>query len=108
MIQITHGAPKTAVTVLMLSSVGAKRVLAMRSEKRQNTAPPRKHAGNMTIGFCVFMRFLIRWGTATPTKETGPANAVTTADSTLDRRITAIRRRSTLTPRLPDIAPGRS
>ena len=60
MIQITHGAPKTAVTVLMLSSVGAKRVLAMRSEKRQNTAPPRKHAGIMTIGFCVFMRFLIR------------------------------------------------
>ena len=60
MIQITHGAPKTAVTVLILSSVGAKRVLAMRSEKRQNTAPPRKQAGIMTIGLCVFIQFLMR------------------------------------------------
>ena len=39
---MTTGAPKTAVTELMLTSVGAKAVRAMRSQNRQNAPPPRK------------------------------------------------------------------
>ena len=38
-IQITTGAPNTAVTELMESSVGANIVRAIRSLNRQNTAP---------------------------------------------------------------------
>jgi hypothetical protein len=37
-------------------------------------------------------------GTATPTKDTGPANAVTVADNTLDMRISRTRRSLTFTP----------
>ena len=47
---MTTGAPNTAVIVLMLISVGANRFLASRSQNRQNTAPPRKHCGTITIG----------------------------------------------------------
>ena len=77
---ITMGAPKTEVTVLMLSSVGAKAVRAMRSQPMQNTAPPRKAAGMTTSGLDVFSPRLTRWGTAMPTKEMGPAKAVTQAE----------------------------
>ena len=42
---ITMGAPNTAVTELMLTSVGAKAVRAMRSQSRQNAAPPRQQPG---------------------------------------------------------------
>ena len=48
--KITTGAPKTAVTVLMLNSVGAKTVRASQSLNRQNTLPPRKQPGISTSG----------------------------------------------------------
>lgn len=54
------GAPKTAVTELMLTSVGAKTVRAMRSQNRQNTAPPRKQPGIIKMGLAVRKRHLIR------------------------------------------------
>ena len=72
---MTTGAPNRAVTELMDSSVGAKAVRAMRSQRRQNTAPPRKQAGIMTRGLAVLKMLRMRWGTATPTKEMGPAKA---------------------------------
>ena len=43
--QMTTGAPKTAVTELMDSSVGANRLRAIRSQSRQNAAPPRQQPG---------------------------------------------------------------
>lgn len=43
---MTTGAPKTAVTELMLTSVGAKAVRAMRSQNRQNAPPPRNRPGS--------------------------------------------------------------
>ena len=81
---MTTGAPNTLVTVEMFSSVGAKAVRAMRSQPMQNTAPPKKVAGMTISGLEVFSARLTRWGTAMPTKEMGPAKAVTVADSTLD------------------------
>ena len=75
----------------MLSSVGAKTVLAIRSQNRQNTAPPRKQAGITRIGFAVFRRLFAMWGTAIPTKEIGPAKAVTQAERILESRIRRIR-----------------
>ena len=83
---ITTGAPNTAVTELMESSVGENNVLASRSLNRQNTAPPRKHPGITTMGFAVLNSCLIIWGTAIPTKETGPAKAVTVAERMLDNK----------------------
>ena len=56
---ITTGAPNTAVTELMESSVGENNVLASRSLNRQNTAPPRKHPGITTMGFAVLNSCLI-------------------------------------------------
>ena len=47
---MTTGAPKMAVTVLMLSSVGENTVRASKSQTWQNTAPPKKQAGIMTRG----------------------------------------------------------
>lgn len=95
---ITTGAPNTAVTELMESSVGENNVLASRSLNRQNTAPPRKHPGITTMGFAVLNSCLNHMGTAIPTKETGPAKAVTVAERTLDNRISSIRNRLILTP----------
>ena len=95
---MTTGAPNTAVTELMLSSVGANAVLAIRSQKRQNTAPPKKHAGITRRGLAVFKRLFTRWGTAIPTKEIGPAKAVTQADRILDNRIRATRNTLIFTP----------
>ena len=95
---ITTGAPNTLVTVEMFSSTGAKAVRAIRSQAMQNTAPPRKVAGITTSGLAVFSARLMRWGTAMPTKEMGPAKAVTVAESTLDKRISAMRKRLMFTP----------
>ena len=58
--RITTGAPKIEVTELILSSTGAKRVLAIRSLKRQKIAPPKKHEDMVTGGSSVLKIFLIR------------------------------------------------
>ena len=92
------GAPNTAVTELILSSVGANTVLATRSQNRQKTAPPKKHPGITMIGLAVLNRLFTRWGTAIPTKEIGPANAVTQAERMLDIRINATLNLRILTP----------
>ena len=84
--------------MLILSSVGANTVRAMRSHSRQNPAPPRKHAGIIRIGFAVPNRLFARCGTAMPTNEIGPANAATHAESTLDSRISTTRNAAILTP----------
>jgi hypothetical protein len=98
MTNITTGAPKTAVTELILSSVGAKTVLAIKSQKRQNTEPPIKHAGIIIIGFAVPNNAFISCGTAIPTNEIGPAKAVTQAESTLDSNIKSALNNLTFTP----------
>ena len=84
----------------MVSSVGEKAVRAMRSQARQNTLPVRKVAGMSTMGREVRKIRRVMWGTAMPTKEMGPAKAVTQADRMLDRRIRATRKPLTLTPML--------
>jgi hypothetical protein len=99
-IAITTGAPKTAVIELMLISVGANRLLASKSQKRQNTEPPRKHCGIMTTGLDVSVIDLIMCGTAIPTKDIGPAKAVTVADIMLERVIRPILNERILTPTL--------
>ena len=70
---ITTGAPNTEETVLILNSVGANAILAIRSQAVQKTDPPRKHAGMTAIGFDVPRACRIRYGTAIPIKEIGPA-----------------------------------
>lgn len=95
---ITTGAPNTAVTELMESSVGENNVLASRSLNRQNTAPPRKHPGITMMGLRGLKQLFDHMGTAIPTKETGPAKAVTVAERMLDNRISSIRNRLILTP----------
>lgn len=95
---ITTGTKNSAVTELMLISVGANTVLAIPSQKSVTTAPHRKHPGIKIIGLAVFVAILTRCGTAIPTKEIGPANAVTQADSRLDKRIIVTRSAFTLTP----------
>ena len=87
------------VTVLMLSSTGAKAVLAIRSHIIQNTAPVIKEPGITISGFDVPRHALAINGTAIPTKEIGPAKAVTQADRILDNRINCTRNSRTLTPR---------
>ena len=57
----------------------------------QNTAPAKNVPGMITIGFDVPNAFLVRNGTAIPTNEIGPANAVTHADNILDNKIINIR-----------------
>ena len=99
MIHNTTGAPKMAVTVLMLSSVGAIHFLARRSQNRQNTLPPKKHAGIISNGFVVPNSLRISCGTAIPTKEIGPANATIHAESTLDNTTSRIRNVRIFTPR---------
>ena len=84
----------------MLTSVGAKAVLAIRSHIRQKAPPPRKQAGIISIGSAVPNSRFIRWGTAMPTKEMGPAKAVTQADNRLDSRIRTTRSSLMLTPML--------
>ena len=100
MIAITTGAPKIDVTVEMFNSEGANAVRAIRSQNMQKTPPPRKHAGITTRGFEEFSARFIRCGTAMPTNEMGPANAVTVADNTLEIRMSAVRNNLTFTPML--------
>lgn len=97
---MTTGAPNTAVTVLMLNSTGENKVLAIRSQKLQNTAPPKKQAGIIITGFVVLNRLFTNWGTAIPTKDTGPAKAVTQAERILETRIRARRNAFMFTPML--------
>ena len=85
--QITTGAPNTAVTVPIASSDGEKIVLATKSQNIQNTASHKKIAGIVTTGFVVFKDSLVICGTAMPTKEIGPASAVTQADKRLDSKM---------------------
>ena len=75
----------------MESSTGAKIVRASKSQSTQNTPPPRKLTGIITIGFVVFTTLFTRCGTAIPTNEIGPANAVTQADNQLDNKISITR-----------------
>jgi len=95
---MTIGAPNTAVTELIDSSVGEKSVRANKSQSKQKTAPPKKHAGITTSGRVVLYRLLIKCGTAIPTKLIGPANAVTQAASKLESKIKATRNALMLTP----------
>ena len=88
------------VTVLMLSSTGANAVLAIRSQTMQKTAPVTNDPGMTIRGLAVPRHALVINGTAIPTKEIGPANAVTQAESTLDRRMSSARNTLILTPML--------
>ena len=96
--KITTGAPKIAVTELTESSVGANILRAMRSHKRQNAAPPKTHPGSTCKGFALRSVRFTRCGTAMPTKEIGPANAVTHAASRLDNNTSATENGRTETP----------
>ena len=71
--------------MLILSSVGAITVLASRSQNKQNTLPPKKHAGIIKIGFVLERNCFAKCGTAIPTKEIGPANATIHAERILER-----------------------
>ena len=53
----------------------------------------------MKIGFPVPMRLPARWGTAMPTKETGPAKAVTQAERMLERTTKTTRNLEISTPK---------
>ena len=86
--------------MLMLSSVGANTVRAIRSQAMQNTAPPRKVAGMTTSGREVFRLRFTRWGAAMPRKEIGPAKAVTQAERMLESTISATRNSLMFTPML--------
>ena len=86
------------VTVLIFNSRGANAILAIRSHIIQKTAPPRKVPGMMIRGLDVPKLLFIRNGTAIPTKEIGPAKAVTVADNILERRIRATLKKRMLTP----------
>ena len=88
------------VTVLIFSSSGANAILAIRSHIIQKTAPPRKVPGMMINGLEVPKLLFIKNGTAIPTKEIGPAKAVTVADKILESRIRATRKNLMLTPML--------
>ena len=83
----------------MLSSVGAITVLANRSQNKQNTLPPKKHAGIIKIGFVLERNCFAKCGTAIPTKEIGPANATIHAERMLERSTIAVRSPFTFTPR---------
>ena len=99
MINSTTGAPNTAVTVLILSSVGANIILASKSQNRQNTAPPRKQAGIIYMGFVLFSMLFTMCGTAIPTNDIGHANATIHAESRLESNTRSTRMRFMFTPR---------
>lgn len=69
----------------MASSVGEKAVRAIKSQKVQNTPPHKKVAGIIIIGLAVFIINFVRCGTAIPTKDIGPAKAITVADKILEK-----------------------
>lgn len=97
---MTIGAPNIDVTVLIFSSIGANAILAIRSQIIQNTAPPINVPGITTNGFDVCSACFIRYGTAIPTNEIGPAKAVTLAESTLDKKDNATLKNLIFTPML--------
>ena len=97
---MTTGAPNTAVTALMESSVGANRLRAIRSHSKQKAAPPSQQPGSTTSGFALPSSCLTRCGTAMPTKEMGPAKAVTQAASRLESSTSSREKRFTFTPTL--------
>ena len=66
----------------------------------QNTAPAKNVPGIIMSGLAVPNAFLVRNGTAIPTNEIGPANAVTHADRILDNKINATRKSLMFTPML--------
>ena len=98
MTAITTGTRNTAVTELTDTSVGANTVLAIPSQASVTKAPVIKQPGIMTAGELVFAMPLNRCGTAIPTKDIGPANAVTVAASRLDMSIRETLRKVMLTP----------
>ena len=95
---MTIGAPSIDVTVLIFSSTGASAIRAIRSQIIQNTAPIKNVPGITTIGVDVPNAYLVRNGTAIPTKEMGPANAVTHAERILDSNIITTRNTLIFTP----------
>ena len=95
---ITTGTKKNAVTELMLNSVGENTERAMPSQNSVMIAPPIKHAGISIKGFAVPDADFTRCGTAMPTKDIGPANAVTHAESRLERSISATLSERMFTP----------
>ena len=95
---MTIGAPKSAVTAEMDTSVGANAVRAMRSQNKQKMAPPKNAPGITTSGLDVPSARFITCGTAMPTKLMGPANAVTVAASKLDSKMSAMRKKRMFTP----------
>lgn len=106
-IYITTGTRSTAVTELILTSVGAKIFLARQSHKSVITLPPIKDAGTSTLGSEVLKESLIRCGTAIPTKETGPAKATTQAASMLAVNMSITLSRVIFTPILAAYASPR-
>lgn len=84
----------------MLISTGAKTVLEIISQKSVTHAPQKKHAGIATSGFAVLAASFTICGTAMPTKDTGPAKAVTHALSMLEHRIRSILKAFMFTPEL--------
>ena len=98
--KITTGAPNIEVTVLIFNSIGANAILAIRSQIIQNTAPPTNVPGITTKGFDVRSACFTRYGTAIPTNQIGPANAVTLAERILDKRISATLKKRIFTPML--------
>ena len=98
--KITTGAPNMEVTVLIFNSRGANAILAIKSHIIQKTAPPKKVPGMIIRGLEVLKLLFIRNGTAIPTKEIGPAKAVTVADKTLESRIRATLKKRIFTPML--------
>ena len=66
----------------------------------QKTPPSRKLPGMITAGRAVPNSSLVMCGAAMPTKLMGPDSAVTLAESTLERPISATRKARTLTPML--------
>lgn len=83
----------------MLISVGAKTVLAIPSQNKVIIAPPKKQLGIRIKGFEVLKADFTKCGTAIPTKEIGPANAVTQEESKLESKINIILNNLTFTPR---------
>ena len=96
---MTMGAPNTAVTELMLTSVGAKAVRGDQiAEQAERAAAEEGRRDDQMSGSAVPNRDFMRCGTAMPTKEMGPANAVTQADRTLESKISAVRNARRWTP----------
>jgi len=73
--------------VLIANSVGANAVLAIKSQNKVNIPPNKNIAGINIYGFEVPNSSFVICGHAIPTKDIGPAKAVTLADNILDKNI---------------------